>query len=752
MYHFLQTLVADAEDCGFGPFVDADGNRQNDLPETFPKQSDCRGGYGYWFRNPGRHPRLTDHWSRFVVDRELLSIADSAQAWIDFPASDHRLIPEYVAPEIPKPEPHKITATSTTATTAVKGCREAAQEHIESMPWPELLTSFRWEDCGGDKWRRPGKPSGGHSAGLNDVGLYVYSTAVGDLEAEETYGKWRFFVCSSGFAMKGTGQVEAARYLFGAEQADAMDKESQRAFATQRESGQPTVNLSAMLTSSEITNETDEVWICFNAVDEAELQAAGAVVVRAPATRKDSFTDWSQLAWRRVHIIDGGNAAQAANIFSLVSHYAKESTVEIHPLMDRETTGKTTLATWFETNLSENSDRLDSLRNIPFVRSEYGTKSVDEIEIEQGFRKKPRSTFAGICASELSTYATQEADWLVQDVFTIDEPLLVGARSKGCKTLQLTDLAVAVASGTKWMNVFKVPKRRKVLLITGEANYRRIAKHIEKACKVRGIKFSDLKGFLRIEAIEFPCLPSLEDQAAIRADVKEHGFEVVIVDPLYRGLTGVDSARLSEMGSAIKAFQAACAPACMILSHHVVKSAAREYGEPPTLEDMTGAGIAESCGQWWLVGRNEKYQWDWKHDLCIQFGGREGQGGGRRILFNEHDWLFQVDAWHEYTEQSQSEKQQRQDDVRRDAQERKRASARALILKAVRNVKSPQSKNQIENNAGAVQADFRIVFAEMLREQTLVQRPYRDTLNRLQPAGYLLNEYVSEYDQREDVR
>jgi hypothetical protein len=133
--------------------------------------------------------------------------------------------------------------------------------------------------------------------------------------------------------------------------------------------------------------------------------------------------------------------------------------------------------------------------------------------------------------------------------------------------------------------------------------------------------------------------------------------------------------------------------------------------------------------------------------LCVQFGGREGQGGGRRILFNEHDWTFQVDHWHEYTEQAQADEQQRRDDARREADEQKRGRARALILKAVRNVKTPQSKNAIEQAAGAVQADFRIVFAEMLREQVLIQRPYRDALNRLQAAGYMLSEYVPEYDQ-----
>ena len=394
VYHFLQSLVADAEDCGFGKFTDINGDEQKDLPETFPKQADCKGKFGNWLRLPGRHHRMTEHWSRFVVEGELFSIDDSVQAWIEFPASDHRLIPEYVAPEIPKPAPQKITATSTTG---VKGCREAAQQYVESMPWPELLTSFRWQDCGGGMWRRPGKPSGGHSAQLNDVGLHVYSEAVADLEAGETYGKWRFYVCSSGFSMAGNGQVEAARHLFGQEQAEAMDKESRRAFAKQREASQPTVNLTGMLSSSELTKEVEEVWIVFNAVDEAELQTAGAVVVRAPSSGKESFTDWSTLAWRRVHIIDGGNSNAAANVYSLVSHYAKESTVEIRPLLaSGEPPGKT-LSTWFSENCHEGG-KLQALREIPFVRSDYDTKSIEDIETAQGLRQKPRSSFAGSCS------------------------------------------------------------------------------------------------------------------------------------------------------------------------------------------------------------------------------------------------------------------------------------------------------------------------------------------------------------------
>jgi|GEM_PF-3670559 len=367
--------------------------------------------------------------------------------------------------------------------------------------------------------------------------------------------------------------------------------------------------------------------------------------------------------------------------------------------------------------------------------------------------KRILPSFAGIDAADLAHFADQKPDWLVEGIFTIDEPLLVGARSKACKTLQLTDLAVAVAvaNGAKWMNCFEVPKRRKVLFITGEANYRRASQHIRKALRVRELNWGDVSGYLRVEAVEFPCLPRHQDQAGIRANIEEHGIELVIVDPLYRGLVGVDPTRLAEMGDAIKGFQAACAPAMVALSHHVVKSAAREYGKAPALEDMTGAGIAESCGQWWLVGRNEEYQYNGKHDLCITFGGREGQGGARRILFNEAEWQFNVDPWHEYRTEADEERQRKKEDGKRDAESRRMNETRSKIVQACRNIKKPTAKTVIRDASGKSGLLFESAFGELVRELLLVQRPYRDACNRMKSEGYMLAEYAVEFDREQGV-
>jgi len=228
VHHLLREIVSDAEDCGFGKFLDANDKKQNDLPEVFPKKDrPSKDRIGNWLRFPGRHHRLKKHWSYFLDDDGLaMTFEDSVNAWLKFPESDASLVPEYVLPEIPKPEPRKIPANAG----GVDGCRAAAESFIDAMNWDELLTSFGWQDCGGGKWRRPGKPEGSNSAILNDVGLHVFSSAVDNLEAEETYGRWRFYVCSLGLSMEGQGQIEAARELLGRAKADEIDKESQRAF------------------------------------------------------------------------------------------------------------------------------------------------------------------------------------------------------------------------------------------------------------------------------------------------------------------------------------------------------------------------------------------------------------------------------------------------------------------------------------------------------------------------------------------
>jgi len=343
-------------------------------------------------------------------------------------------------------------------------------------------------------------------------------------------------------------------------------------------------------------------------------------------------------------------------------------------------------------------------------------------------------SFAGIDASELHSFVDQDIDWLVDFIFSADQPTVFGAQSKATKTTQLADLAVALTSKTDWLGEFKVSKRRRVLFITGESNYRGASKRISRALKARELEFADVSQWLLVEPVEFPRLPNLEDRMGIAADVAKHRIEVVIIDPLYRGLMGVDANRLADMGGAIVEFAKACQPASLIISHHTTKASARELG-PPSLEDLSGAGLAESAGNWWLIGRNEPYKFDQQHDLCVLFGGRDEQSGIRRIKFDEKQWTFNVTSGQDLKDQREQEKQEKQ----QQKQEEQLRYARAQVTHCLTNQKQYQPKSWIETRSKATRDSTRQALAELLDTGDVIEGEYKDSRNRPQ-QGFGLRE------------
>ncbi len=149
------------------------------------------------------------------------------------------------------------------------------------------------------------------------------------------------------------------------------------------------------------------------------------------------------------------------------------------------------------------------------------TKSNPLDEIAEEERRLALPTFHGVDAADLSKYENEPVDWFVDNVFSSDQPTIFGAASKVGKTTQLSDLAVALAMRgppdhpSKWLGHFNVPKRRKVLFITGEANNRAASKRIGKALRIRGLDWTDVSGWLRVEAVDFPTLPNIEHRIGI---------------------------------------------------------------------------------------------------------------------------------------------------------------------------------------------------------------------------------------------
>jgi len=297
---------------------------------------------------------------------------------------------------------------------------------------------------------------------------------------------------------------------------------------------------------------------------------------------------------------------------------------------------------WYQSHGFTDKEQIDAAKTYlgPQV-----TQTIDAAYLESKQPQPPQESqgppptviksFAGKSAQELYDLATEPIEWLVNDVFSSDQGTVFGAKLKSLKTTLLTDLAVALVSGTLWLNRFVVPKKLRVLFLTGEASERAAIRKIKRAADSRNLRREDLSG-LRIEAVNFPNLPTAADCVAVERAVKKHGIEVVILDPLYMGLAGVNTTNLFEVGPALRQFMESCRPAKTILSHHVKKTAS--YDDAPNLEDLSQAGIAEFAGNYWLMGRMAEYTGDGQHQLAIRYGGRDEQFGLLKLVFDERKW------------------------------------------------------------------------------------------------------------------
>lgn len=166
----------------------------------------------------------------------------------------------------------------------------------------------------------------------------------------------------------------------------------------------------------------------------------------------------------------------------------------------------------------------------------------------------------------------------------------------------------------------------------------------------------DVGDELRVETVHFPNLPSAEDCDHVAEVVARLGIEVVIVDPLYMGLTGISTTNLTEVGPALRNFKNACTPAAMVLAHHVKKST--DYADAPNLEDLSQAGIAEFAGNYMLLGRLSEYEGDGQHELAIRMGGRDDQFGLYKLDFDEYTWssrFMDLVAWREMHKAAEQE-------------------------------------------------------------------------------------------------
>lgn len=286
------------------------------------------------------------------------------------------------------------------------------------------------------------------------------------------------------------------------------------------------------------------------------------------------------------------------------------------------------------------------------------------------------TTSTQITIGELMAKTTQY-DWLVEGVFLKRQPAVIGGTHKVMKTSISMDMVVSLATGTKFLGIYKAHRSR-VLYYGGESwDCMALRNQIAAITKQRGIAISDMDGYLTFDP-KLPRLTNAGDIAGLRQAIIKGGIEVVFIDPLYLCLTAdsnLNATNLFDMGKAFSGIARVCGEcgATLVMLHHFNRKGAA-YARP-TLNDLSMAGCAEFCRQHLLLSRRRPYEANGIHELYLTMG-REGSSDQLDVTINEG--LASDRKWEVVVEAGTSG-----GDTRKDKQDKKRLDKAAVVVEAI---------------------------------------------------------------------
>ncbi|MFO0788190.1 MAG: AAA family ATPase [Pirellulales bacterium] len=321
--------------------------------------------------------------------------------------------------------------------------------------------------------------------------------------------------------------------------------------------------------------------------------------------------------------------------------------------------------------------------------------------------------------------ATYPVNYIVEGVLVENQNCIIGGPQKTLKTTLALDLALSIATGTPFLNQFKVRERKRVAIISGESGEGTLQETYNRIAYARNVNpaIDDL-----LIGFKVPKLGSEAGLASLAKTIEQHRLQVVIIDPLYLSLMGtetrsVNAASLFDMGPLYDRISDACKlhGATPILLHHFSKGSQnrRERHAPPELGDLAMAGISEWARQWILLGRRSEYRADGNHELHLMIGGSAGHCSSWALDVDEGrpDGVLQRCYLVTLTPaEDERERQQRFTEKRREAERHEKFEAMlAAIVEVMRKYPAGETATTIGSRIGSGIASNRL-------------RPYLETL------------------------
>ncbi|MBQ1576401.1 MAG: AAA family ATPase, partial [Oscillospiraceae bacterium] len=178
---------------------------------------------------------------------------------------------------------------------------------------------------------------------------------------------------------------------------------------------------------------------------------------------------------------------------------------------------------------------------------------------------------------------------IIEGILRKGHKMLISGASKAGKSFLMMELAIAFAQGSTWLGRFKV-KQSKVLYINLEIDKSSAMKRFFDIYRAMGIDpRNELSRNIRVWNLRGSSKPLDKFAPKIIRKAKQRGVEVIIVDPIYKVITG-DENNASDMGAFCGQFdyiaeQTGCS---MIYCHHHSKGA---QGSKRAMDRASGSGV-----------------------------------------------------------------------------------------------------------------------------------------------------------------
>lgn len=170
--------------------------------------------------------------------------------------------------------------------------------------------------------------------------------------------------------------------------------------------------------------------------------------------------------------------------------------------------------------------------------------------------------------------------WILEGIIPQGVALMLGGEMKSLKTMFVFDIAIAVATGGKFLNKFQANGKQIVLVYSPESGKDKIYRRLHQLCWGHGLNPKDVSPSIIIITPQDINLNDSTDLKRFKRTIEEYRPNLIILDPLINLHRGLDenSAEIKPLLDNIRSLLT-CENMSLLLCHHLNKSHANHSAQ-----------------------------------------------------------------------------------------------------------------------------------------------------------------------------